>query len=298
MKRCHRAFLPSLMLAVLLASAVLWSATPASAAADRSYCAAPSSAVERIICTDPQISRRDIELNDVYQQLRSIASAAQFKRVKSAQLKWLKERDACGNSRACLASAYSERIAQLQEAVETVNGELGSAPAIGGDDRDYCDNPGTAVERVICADPEVSRQDTKLNAVYGKLRSMLPAARFKAIRNEQRNWLKERDACGNSRNCLIGTYRERITVLQQAVAGLGSGTGVSGSDTDFDIDDATAVGGGTGCAAGQVMIGGKCRSLGGTGGASSDEPVPAATSADGCAAGEVKIGGKCRKLGG
>ena len=62
---------------------------------------------ERTICADPDLRRLDAMLEEVYGRTTA-------RNDDAAQLRWLRgERDACGTSRACIATAYVTRIEAL-----------------------------------------------------------------------------------------------------------------------------------------------------------------------------------------
>lgn len=74
-----------------------------------------------------------------------------------------------------------------------------------------CTRAGTRVEKMICADAELSRLDSELGALYGDLRRNA-GSNEAALKRDQRTWLKERNACTDSA-CLAQAYRERIGQL-------------------------------------------------------------------------------------
>jgi uncharacterized protein len=81
-----------------------------------------------------------------------------------------------------------------------------------------CSKASTRIEKLICNDKELSRQDEKLAQVYG---AALASEYAEAAKLSQRQWLqKERGGCDNSTTnvaqttlCLRSRYDERIFVL-------------------------------------------------------------------------------------
>jgi uncharacterized protein YecT (DUF1311 family) len=74
-------------------------------------CAKASSAQEKMICSDRELARLDVELSAVYRKAREAATDA--KALQNEQLQWLKaSRKACSD-KACLAEAYKSRTAEL-----------------------------------------------------------------------------------------------------------------------------------------------------------------------------------------
>lgn len=76
-----------------------------------------------------------------------------------------------------------------------------------------CTKAATSVEKMICADNNLSELDEKLGKAYLEAGKKYPDTT--ALKQEQRAWLKERNKCGNS-DCLRNKYQERIAVLSQA----------------------------------------------------------------------------------
>jgi len=74
-------------------------------------CAKARSAQEKMICSDRDLARLDVELSAAYRKARDAATDA--KALQSEQLQWLKStRQACSDT-TCLATAYKDRLAQL-----------------------------------------------------------------------------------------------------------------------------------------------------------------------------------------
>jgi uncharacterized protein len=74
-----------------------------------------------------------------------------------------------------------------------------------------CAKAGSAVEKAICADPALSWLDHTM----GRLYAALQAGGGKALRDGQRAWLAQRNACPpeGRRNCLSGQYMTRFAAL-------------------------------------------------------------------------------------
>ncbi|MBK1632229.1 hypothetical protein CKO31_16080 [Thiohalocapsa halophila] len=73
-----------------------------------------------------------------------------------------------------------------------------------------CTQASTRVEKLICADAELSRLDSKLGAVYEDARQNTRDP--KALLAAQRGWLAQRNRCDDS-DCLAERYRQRIAAL-------------------------------------------------------------------------------------
>src|SRR3989344_8138254 len=75
-----------------------------------------------------------------------------------------------------------------------------------------CSKATTTVEKRICADPQLSVLDMKLDVAYrALLRSEYPLK--DTVRHEQRSWLVERNACPD-KDCLTNAYERRIAALE------------------------------------------------------------------------------------
>lgn len=77
-----------------------------------------------------------------------------------------------------------------------------------------CGKARGAVERMICADDELSGLDERMAAAF---RAAGGPASGAALRQEQRAWLAARDRCGDAA-CLRRAYRDRIAALEAAPA--------------------------------------------------------------------------------
>ena len=85
-----------------------------------------------------------------------------------------------------------------------------------------CTKASTAVERLLCKDDGLAKQDRLLAALYKKTLRHLSADRQKDLRADQRRWAKsrardcpdlDRDSA-KAAECLTAVYQRRITALQ------------------------------------------------------------------------------------
>jgi uncharacterized protein len=85
-----------------------------------------------------------------------------------------------------------------------------AAPAASFD----CAKAGTAAEKAICQDARLSELDRALGEAYAAR-----LAREAGVRQQQRAWLKARDAgCGGDRACLTAFLRARLEWMRGAAA--------------------------------------------------------------------------------
>lgn len=78
-----------------------------------------------------------------------------------------------------------------------------------------CQKAGTATERAICSDIDLARLDRNLADAYAQALSWASddAEKIK-IRDAQRKWIGERNACGGDVACLTAAYDARLKALQ------------------------------------------------------------------------------------
>ena len=78
-----------------------------------------------------------------------------------------------------------------------------------------CAKAGAPTEKAICKDPAVSKLDDQVAAAFKAAQGLWPAGNWSAyIRNEQRQWLKDRnDICKADVACLKQDYQRRLSFL-------------------------------------------------------------------------------------
>ena len=76
-----------------------------------------------------------------------------------------------------------------------------------------CGKAGTKVEKVICADAELSKLDEELSSAYADALKSTDPAKLKA---EQKAWLKDRNRCAYV-ECIQTAYRQRTEAIRQAL---------------------------------------------------------------------------------
>lgn len=81
-----------------------------------------------------------------------------------------------------------------------------------------CKRATTQQEKLICANPEISKQDEDLAALYARQLARLSDAGQDGLRASQRSWLVFRNrACGGDVECLAAQYDERLEFMGRAV---------------------------------------------------------------------------------
>ncbi len=75
-----------------------------------------------------------------------------------------------------------------------------------------CAKAQTRVERLICADPQLSRLDEEMAASYKV--ALQDQANAEAIKQAQRHWVRERNACSDA-DCVKTIYKRRLQAIQK-----------------------------------------------------------------------------------
>ncbi|MDM8567053.1 lysozyme inhibitor LprI family protein [Candidatus Halobeggiatoa sp. HSG11] len=78
-----------------------------------------------------------------------------------------------------------------------------------------CNKATTKLEHLICENNELSDLDSQLGTLYSKLRKSLSADEKRKLKKEQILWIKQRNRCGLSNDCLIYSYEDRILELEE-----------------------------------------------------------------------------------
>lgn len=89
-----------------------------------------------------------------------------------------------------------------------------------------CDKAGTKIERLICDNPDISQLDEELTLAY---RKALNASSADGIRQAQKQWLRERNTCGDEQ-CLRQAYRSRIDTIGAAQTSVATPNAAIGQD--------------------------------------------------------------------
>ncbi|NJB80241.1 lysozyme inhibitor LprI family protein [Xanthomonas arboricola] len=83
-----------------------------------------------------------------------------------------------------------------------------------------CKQAGTAVEKRLCAVPALSNLDDQLDESYRALLESTPRTAVAGVRDQQRAWLRQRNACAQDAkldDCLQRTLKARADVLAKAL---------------------------------------------------------------------------------
>lgn len=81
-----------------------------------------------------------------------------------------------------------------------------------------CEKAKSAVEKMICADAELSKLDEEVAQAYGKAKTSISNEKWKElIQKRQKQWLRERNTCDEA-ICVKNIYESRLASLKLALA--------------------------------------------------------------------------------
>jgi len=77
-----------------------------------------------------------------------------------------------------------------------------------------CSKAVTAVEKIVCSTPEISKLDDALAAAYKVAQDR--SSDKAALAHDQRLWLAQRNSCGNNGACIKSSYEARLKLISAA----------------------------------------------------------------------------------
>lgn len=83
-----------------------------------------------------------------------------------------------------------------------------------------CAKADNQAQKIICSDYGLGQQEARMATLYSLATSLVAMGQRGTIQDEQRAFLKERDACGTSINCIRNIYGTRIRQLDAVMAGI------------------------------------------------------------------------------
>jgi len=78
----------------------------------------------------------------------------------------------------------------------------------------------TANEQTICSDLQLNDDDVKMATMYTMLKGLFAMGVSGNMADDQRAWLKTREACGADVACISKAYKVRIGQLQKLYDGI------------------------------------------------------------------------------
>ncbi len=102
----------------LVVSLLFFSIFPFLAEATSFDCSKATTKIEKMICSEEDLSVQDSRLADLYKEVMGIVKDKEV--LKKDQRGWLRERNAC-EAKACVEESYKKRIRQLEDIVRLTN---------------------------------------------------------------------------------------------------------------------------------------------------------------------------------
>jgi uncharacterized protein len=171
------------------------------------------SPTEQTICNDSEISGYDSILANNYSALLANYSSDLHDKLIRDRDEWVKRRNECKGDKDCILSAYRDRIKEICNNYPRV---FGSEPSCSYYPQPFasldCSNPNilNLAEQTICNDSELSNYDSTLAANCKALQAADIGELRDKLTRDQREWIKRRNECNSSKNCILGMYRARI----------------------------------------------------------------------------------------
>lgn len=80
-----------------------------------------------------------------------------------------------------------------------------------------CKKAGSDSERTICSNYELGQDEARVATLYGLATSLVAMGQRGAIQDDQRAFLKQRDACSSNVACLRNAYSAREKQLESVM---------------------------------------------------------------------------------
>ncbi|WP_425989201.1 lysozyme inhibitor LprI family protein [Afipia sp. DC4300-2b1] len=77
-----------------------------------------------------------------------------------------------------------------------------------------CKKASSAAERTICSDYGLGQSEARVATLYGLTTSLVAMGQRGTIQDDQRAFLRQRDACGANAGCLRAAYAARDKQLE------------------------------------------------------------------------------------
>lgn len=184
---------------------------PVAARAASFDCSRATTRIEKMICSDAELSKLDEALGAVYSE--ALKKAPDAAALKQRQFEWLKEQNRCKDS-VCLKKLYKQRVSDLKTFPPDFTAVL--PPDITEFDID-CGNAWTSVEKIICQQAG-DRFESLIAKMHKEMRNTLQWTLMRSnnrqtVIDSQRQWQQQiRDACKDSL-CLAEVYPVRVKEL-------------------------------------------------------------------------------------
>jgi uncharacterized protein len=108
------------------------------------------------------------------------------------------------------SACFSARIFRTVSAVLLVLSFYTGGPALGQQPSFDCATSRHLDETTICGDPSLAQLDRALDDLFATALNRLDEKQKPALRDSQRQWLRQRAACGRDVSCINRLYAQRI----------------------------------------------------------------------------------------
>ncbi|MBX9711842.1 MAG: lysozyme inhibitor LprI family protein [Xanthobacteraceae bacterium] len=85
-----------------------------------------------------------------------------------------------------------------------------------------CAKAKSAAEKTICSDYALGQSEARMATLFELTTSLVAMGQRGEIQDDQRGFIKERDACGANADCIRNVYGARIKQLEAIMAGIAS----------------------------------------------------------------------------
>ena len=109
------------------------------------------------------------------------------------------------------ASCFGAFLIVVQASLSQVAGAAEYAPL-------NCAKADAQAQKIICSDYGLGQQEARMATLYALATSLVAMGQRGNIQDEQRAFLKERDACGSNIDCIRNVYGSRIRQLNAVMA--------------------------------------------------------------------------------
>lgn len=85
-----------------------------------------------------------------------------------------------------------------------------------------CAKAHSASEKAVCGSYALGQDEARMATLYAIATSLVAMGQRGDIADQQRVWLRKREACGDRTNCLADAYATRIKELDGIISGIAS----------------------------------------------------------------------------
>ena len=174
--------------------------------------------MELAICASPDLLALERRLNDAYDRRFAQVSGAERHALATEQVGWAREREACGGPSRPVAGCVEDLTEERTIELEGDDDAFRQAHAMNG----FCGRAKTLVERAICGNPTLLRQEEALDAAYAARRARVAGAALHDLAEAQKAWIAGREErCGGGAGltretlaCVHRSARDRLAELR------------------------------------------------------------------------------------